>query len=394
MLLAVAPLLVGTITAAGETWSTVVSTFKAMRSVRPISLPLSDISRVSCMWYCDRWGSTVPAIFVSISTASTGYFPIADSPESITQSVPSRTALATSVASARVGSRLVVIDSSIWVAVITGFPRRFAFCINSFWTRAICSMGISTPRSPRATIMPSAASSILFIWSRAPDLSILAIMNGLCPRAFAASRTALISSAVSTKDWLTASTPCSMANLRHSWSFSVNALMPKLIPGRLSPLRERSSPPTSTWHFTSLPSAFITSSWTYPSLRKSLSPGFTTWGRGVKLTETRLLSPIISSVVRVKSSPAFSSIGSCSNVPIRILGPERSAMIATRIPAALDALRRLSMTFLWLSKSPCEKLRRATFMPALIIFSIISDDWDAGPMVQTILVLLSGSVML
>ena len=45
----------------------------------------------------------------SMATASTGYFPMADSPESITQSVPSRIALATSVDSARVGRRFSVI---------------------------------------------------------------------------------------------------------------------------------------------------------------------------------------------------------------------------------------------------------------------------------------------
>ena len=72
------------------------------------------------------------AILASISTASTGYIPIADSPESMTQSVPSRMALATSVASARVGLRLVVMDSSICVAVITGLPLRFAKCIRCF----------------------------------------------------------------------------------------------------------------------------------------------------------------------------------------------------------------------------------------------------------------------
>jgi hypothetical protein len=36
--------------------------------------------------------------------------------------VPSSTALATSVASARVGRGFLIIDSSIWVAVITGLP--------------------------------------------------------------------------------------------------------------------------------------------------------------------------------------------------------------------------------------------------------------------------------
>ena len=48
------------------------------------------------------------------------------------QSVPSRMALATSVASARVGSRLQTIDSSICVAVMTGLPTRLALAINCF----------------------------------------------------------------------------------------------------------------------------------------------------------------------------------------------------------------------------------------------------------------------
>ena len=61
-------------------------------------------------------------IFVITLTASTGNAPAAVSPESITQSVPSSTALATSVASARVGRGFLHIDSSICVAVMTGLP--------------------------------------------------------------------------------------------------------------------------------------------------------------------------------------------------------------------------------------------------------------------------------
>ena len=46
----------------------------------------------------------------------------------------------------------------------------------------------------------------------------------------------------------------------------------------------------------------------------------------------------------------------------------------------------------WCSaKSPCEKLRRATFIPARIKRSRISCESEAGPMVQTILVLLAGN---
>merc|ERR1719343_539590 len=55
-------------------------------------------------------------------TAFSGKSPPAVSPESITASVPSRTALATSLASARVGLGKVIMDSNICVAVTTGFP--------------------------------------------------------------------------------------------------------------------------------------------------------------------------------------------------------------------------------------------------------------------------------
>src|SRR4051812_23318207 len=54
--------------------------------------------------------------------ASIGYSPIAVSPESMIASAPSSTAFATSLASARVGRGAWIIDSSIWVATIAGFP--------------------------------------------------------------------------------------------------------------------------------------------------------------------------------------------------------------------------------------------------------------------------------
>lgn len=57
-----------------------------------------------------------------MSTASRGYSPPAVSPDSMTQSVPSRTAFATSVHSARVGRGFEIMLSSIWVAVITVLP--------------------------------------------------------------------------------------------------------------------------------------------------------------------------------------------------------------------------------------------------------------------------------
>ena len=60
-------------------------------------------------------------------TALVGYWPMAVSPDSITASVPPMTALATSVTSARVGRGLVVIDSSISVAVTEIRPAEMAF---------------------------------------------------------------------------------------------------------------------------------------------------------------------------------------------------------------------------------------------------------------------------
>src|SRR5690348_8815754 len=53
------------------------------------------------------------------STVLSGYLPVAVSAESITASVPSMTALATSSTSARVGTGLWIMDSIIWVAVMT-----------------------------------------------------------------------------------------------------------------------------------------------------------------------------------------------------------------------------------------------------------------------------------
>ena len=63
--------------------------------------------------------STARAIESMTCTAATGYSPLAVSPESMTASEPSKMAFATSVASARVGRGLWIIESSICVAVMT-----------------------------------------------------------------------------------------------------------------------------------------------------------------------------------------------------------------------------------------------------------------------------------
>ncbi len=95
-----------------------------------------------------------------VSTVVIGCSPTLVSPDSITASAPSSTALATSLVSARVGDGELIIDSSIWVATMTGFALRRAFSMICFWRNGTSSSGHSTPRSPRATMKPSNASMI------------------------------------------------------------------------------------------------------------------------------------------------------------------------------------------------------------------------------------------
>ena len=71
-------------------------------------------------------------ILLIASTASTGWSPIAVSLDNITASVPSITAFATSKTSALVGIEFVIIDSIIWVAVITTLSFFRAFLMRFF----------------------------------------------------------------------------------------------------------------------------------------------------------------------------------------------------------------------------------------------------------------------
>ena len=101
--------------------------------------------------------TTLPCYF---RPTCSGNDPLAVSPLSITQSAPSRIALATSDDSARVGRGFLIMLSSIWVAQTIGFPARLQRPMHIFCARKIFSVGISMPRSPRATITPSVASRI------------------------------------------------------------------------------------------------------------------------------------------------------------------------------------------------------------------------------------------
>jgi hypothetical protein len=65
----------------------------------------------------------------------------------MTQSEPSNTALATSVASARVGRGFWIIDSSICVAVMTGLPTTWkedGELVERQWTQHECKWAVPT----------------------------------------------------------------------------------------------------------------------------------------------------------------------------------------------------------------------------------------------------------
>ena len=100
-----------------------------MELVMEFSTSLILFSKISSWSIVD---SVYSMIFLIVSTASTGYLPLAVSPESITALVPSRTALATSLVSARVGLGFLIIESNICVAVITVLPATLHFFIISF----------------------------------------------------------------------------------------------------------------------------------------------------------------------------------------------------------------------------------------------------------------------
>ncbi len=125
---------------------------------------------------------------------------MAVSPESITAEVPSRIAFATSLTSARVGRGLRSIESSIWVAVMTGFPLVTVVRMMFFWIAGTSASGNSTPRSPRATMVPSAAATMLSRFATAARLSIFAMMGMVAPSSTSIPRSAMMSSSVCTNE--------------------------------------------------------------------------------------------------------------------------------------------------------------------------------------------------
>ena len=124
-------------------------------------------------------------------------------------SAPSRTAFATSVASARVGLGARIIDSSICVATIAGVDAARAARSRSFWRSGISSIGSSTPRSPRATITTSVTRRIVVdLLHRGLRLDLRHDRHRAVP---ISARSSLMSCGPRTNDCATRSTPRSSA---------------------------------------------------------------------------------------------------------------------------------------------------------------------------------------
>ena len=144
-------------------------------------------------------------------------------------------------------------ESSIWVAVITGLHARLHLRMMVFWMCGTCSAGISTPMSPRATMMPSLASMMSSRFSIPSAFSIFAMIWMEEPASFNIARISRTASAVRTKEAAMKSKPCSIPKRISALSFSVSAGSLIFTFGTFTPLRMPSSPPFTTVQTISVP---------------------------------------------------------------------------------------------------------------------------------------------
>ena len=321
-----------------------------------------------------------------VVTASTGYEPLAVSPDNIIASVPSKMALATSLASARVGRGFWIIDSNICVAVITGLPRRLHFSIIIFCNTGTSSAGISTPKSPRAIIRPSATSRISSILLTPSAFSILAIiLISFCSDS-KIRRIATTSLARCIKDAATKSTPCWQPKRKSNSSCSDTGGKLSATPGTATRLRLPISPLFWTVVMMLLPSIASMVNLTRPSAKRTVSPTCTSPTKPLWFTVLMSCVPSTSSVVNVNCCPASRNTLPSLNRPRRTSGPFVSSNNAIGLLTIIAASRTICMRSACSSCEPWEKLKRATFMPARIISSKIPNLSVPGPTVHTIFV--------
>mmetsp|Transcript_22145 Transcript_22145/g.62295 ORF Transcript_22145/g.62295 Transcript_22145/m.62295 type:complete len:211 (+) Transcript_22145:449-1081(+) len=204
----------------------------------------------------------------------------------MTASARSRAALVTSATSARVGRGFFCIDSSICVATTTGLPASRHLATTVFCHVAIWASGTSTPKSPRATMIPSLFSMMSSMFCNASNDSILLQMwtvspSGYTDGCFATSLSinCLMASTPApslTKEAATTSMPFSMPKATSFSSFALSAGRSRATPGRFTPFLSPISFVLAILVVTVvLPSVAVTSSVTNPSSNNTWSPTLT-----------------------------------------------------------------------------------------------------------------------
>mmetsp|Transcript_20750 Transcript_20750/g.36933 ORF Transcript_20750/g.36933 Transcript_20750/m.36933 type:complete len:312 (-) Transcript_20750:82-1017(-) len=265
-------------------------------------------------------------------------------------------------------------------------------------TMRFCTMGTlcgesSTPKSPRATITASTSSEMRSRSATALGFSIFAIIftaplsPPVSPRR---SRSSTMSSALCTNERAIQSTSILTPNSASFLSFSVNAEIGSVASGTFTPLRSESFPATTTSvSAKSLPHR-MTCSLTLPSSRRRVVLGVIAAKISGCGRVTRVVSPGWSFMSRVNFEPFSRKTGPSLNVPTRSFGPWRSSRMAVEHRKLASSFRMFSITLRWVSWEPWERLTRKTSTPAFHSFSIISYDWELGPIVATIFVLEKG----
>ena len=255
---------------------------------------------------------------------------------------PSYTAFATSEISALVGLGLLIMDSSISVAVMTRRPKSLQRLMSCFWTLGTSTNGISTPRSPLAIMMPAHFWEISSMLSTPALFSILAMTSIFSPPlASKNSRISIMSSFRDTKEAATKSISFLIPKRRSFLSCSLKKSPCMTLLGKFIDFWSESVPPTITSHLTFWPLISLTSRITSPLFMRTLSPGLSCWGKSLYVTETLVSSPSTSSVVSVNEAPSLSSTLWSLNVLILYSGPLVSSMIAIgRLSFSLTLLIR------------------------------------------------------
>ena len=159
------------------------------------------------------------------------------------------------------------------MAVITRFPSIRHLVMIFFCIAGSSSNGISTPMSPRATIIPSHSLLISSILSTPERFSIFAMRS--MPSAPISFRYALISSKSclqETNEQAIKSTSCSAPNLMSCLSCSLKYFCLSVLFGKLMLFLSESSPPIFTRQIISVSVLSVTSKDKRPLLRRIISP--------------------------------------------------------------------------------------------------------------------------